>query len=245
MKINREIIVNKAKKWFKSQDKRGILLGVTDSFRSTLTAKIWTEAIGAENIVALMFSDRSIYNSESHGYKINLCNQLGIRVFEKDMYQVFLSFDSPLFTKEIRKGIAPKIRRILFESYSESMNLAIASTIGYSEINILNGVNDCDLISLAEEYNLPEKLINLFKSKSIENNNGVEPNIIENLKDMPEKNTISISESIVEIKQDNVQENIQDNTQEQEQSANNEIEEQPVVKATPKKKSTGRPKSVK
>src|SRR3989344_5315481 len=163
--------------YFKKNKVEKAVIGLSGGIDSALSAKLVADAIGKENVHALIMPMKDLSSEENVNDAIEFCKLIGIsysKIYINDFVKEFekLGWGQG---KTAKMNIASRIRAVILYNYANSNNALVIGTsnktelmLGYFtkygdgavDIEVIGDLFKTDEFGLARFLGLPEKIIN-------------------------------------------------------------------------------------
>jgi NAD+ synthase len=132
-----ERVVNKTADYFKKAGIRNAVVGLSGGIDSALTAKILCEALGKENVFALIMPAKTTCKRDTE-HAIAFCKTLGIKykVVPIDPILKEIEASGLIKGKLARANAKARVRMLLLYSYANSKNALVVGTSNRSELEL-------------------------------------------------------------------------------------------------------------
>lgn len=171
-----ERAVKKTAEYFEKASVRKAVLGLSGGIDSALAAKLLCDAIGKENVFAILMPD-AISSRKDIEHAVGLCKLLGIKHKVINIEPILRQIrKSSLIKSRLAEGNAKaRIRMVLLYAYANSNRALVVGTTNRTELKLgyftKYGDGGCDLMPLAGFYKseifklasmlgLPQEIIN-------------------------------------------------------------------------------------
>lgn len=170
-------LVSGLKKYFADNHFIKAVLGVSGGVDSALTLLIAVEALGAENITALIMPELGLSNSENTEHAKSLCDFLKVKYHYQPINPFLVDFRS-LAWKQNRiaeMNTKARARAVLLYNFANTENALVLGTsnksellLGYgtkygdlaADVEIIAELYKTEVIELASHVGLPEEIVN-------------------------------------------------------------------------------------
>ena len=177
-------LVAGVKKFFEEQHfKRGVL-GLSGGVDSALTLKIAVDALGAENITALIMPELGLSKQENIDHAKLLCEFLEVAYFYQPINQFVVDFKNLPWGPSTLAGMNTKarIRSVLLYHYANSERALVLGTsnksellLGYgtkfgdlaADVEVIADLYKTEVIALADHIGLPLEIVNKTPSAEL------------------------------------------------------------------------------
>ena len=173
---NTKRIIGKTREYFKESNAKGLVFGLSGGLDSATAAYLLKEAVGKENITALLMPDTKITSKESLDDSIQVAEALGINYYIVTLDKSIDSFkELPWKQNAVAEAnLKARLRMLLLYNYANSNNCFVAGTsnrteclLGYftkygdgaADFLLLAGVLKTELKQVAEELGVPKHII--------------------------------------------------------------------------------------
>lgn len=172
-----EKLVNGLKEYCtKYQFKRGVL-GVSGGVDSSLTLKIAVDALGPENITALMMPELGLTKQENTDHAKILCRFLGVNCYYQPINPFLMDFSILSWkpTPRAHMNTKARIRAVLLYNFANTENALVLGTsnkseslLGYgtkygdlaADIEVIGDLFKTEVVALADMIGLPPEIVN-------------------------------------------------------------------------------------
>ena len=177
MKQVYNVLIHGIKAYFKKNNFKNAVIGLSGGLDSMLSAKLVIDSIGKENLKALIMPLKGLSSEENIQDAIEFCTLNGIDyslIFVNDFVKEFEKLDWEQ-NKVAEMNTTSRIRAIILYNYANSNNALVIGTSNKTEISLGyftkygDGAVDIEVIGdlfkteakkLAEFLKIPEKIIN-------------------------------------------------------------------------------------
>lgn len=156
--------------------KRGVL-GLSGGVDSALTLKIAVDALGAENITALIMPELGLTKGENIDHAKILCQFLGVNCYYQPINPFIMDFSIVSWKPSPRAHMNTKarIRAVLLYSFANTENALVLGTsnkseslLGYgtkygdlaADIEVIGDLFKTEVVALADMIGLPPEIVN-------------------------------------------------------------------------------------
>lgn len=170
-------LIKGIKEYFKKNNIKKAVIGLSGGVDSALSLRLAADAIGNSNITALIMPEKSLTKKENVEDAVRLCKSLKIR-FKIIEINSFLKNFKKLNLKQNKDSwinLKPRIRMLILYNYANANNRLVIGTsnktelkLGYftkygdgaCDIEVIGDLYKTEVIKLAEYLKLPLKIIN-------------------------------------------------------------------------------------
>jgi len=169
-------IVSETKAYFKKAGFSKAVLGMSGGLDSSVCAYIAKDAVGAENVFALLMPENGLTSDESTNDAVELADSLGIAYSVQEINTHIDEFKKlPWKQTDWSAGnIKPRVRMMMLYNYANANSALVMGTsnksellLGYgtkhgdlaSDIMPIGNIYKTDLIEIAKYLKLPKKII--------------------------------------------------------------------------------------
>lgn len=183
-------LVKATKQYFKKAKIKKAVIGLSGGIDSSLSLKLTADAIGNNNVTALIMPERGLTKKEDIKDAINFCKSLKVNYKIIEINPILKNFKKIWRQNKISWiNLKPRIRMLLLYNYANVNNALVIGTSNKTELTLgyftKYGDGACDLAiigdlyktevrALAKYLKLPKKIINktpsagLFKGQTDE-----------------------------------------------------------------------------
>jgi len=180
------------KKYFKKANIKKAVIGLSGGIDSALSLKLVADAIGKNNITALIMPEKGLTKLQDVKDSINLCKSLKVNHKIIEINKILKNFKKQKQTAWI--NLKPRIRMLILYNYANLNNALVIGTsnktelrLGYftkygdgaCDIEVIGDLYKTEVIALARYLKLPESIITktpsagLFKGQTDEKEIGL------------------------------------------------------------------------
>ena len=177
-------LVNGLKKYFTQHHfKRGVL-GVSGGVDSALTLKIAADALGAENVTALLMPELGLTKQENIDHAKTLCQFLGVNFYFQPINNYLTDFGLVPWKPAslAHMNTKARIRAVLLYSFANTERALVLGTsnksetlLGYgtkygdlaADIEVIADLFKTEVVALADHIGLPPEIVNKTPSAEL------------------------------------------------------------------------------
>ncbi|MEK9132801.1 MAG: NAD(+) synthase [Patescibacteria group bacterium] len=169
------VLVLGLKKYFTKNNFKRAVLGVSGGVDSALVLKIAVDALGSQNVTALIMPELGLSNPENMEHAKVLCEYFGVTVFYQPINGFLMDFSTPPWKPSALAHINTKarIRAVLLYNYANTEHALVLGTsnksellLGYgtkygdlaADIEVIGELFKTDVIKLADYIGLPPEI---------------------------------------------------------------------------------------
>jgi len=170
-------IVSGIQNYFKENNFKNAVLGVSGGLDSSVTLKLTVDALGAENIAAIMMPETSITSPENIMHAKTICEFLNVKYIQHPINNYMLPYAMLPWKQSNTAYINTKarIRSVILYNFANTFSALVIGTSNKSELLLGYGTKHGDLAAdilplgdlyktevkeLAEFIGLPKEIIN-------------------------------------------------------------------------------------
>ncbi len=163
-------------KYFKNSGFEKAVIGVSGGIDSALALKLTVDAIGAENITALLMPEKGVSSEENVLHAKKLCEFLGVKSHSITINKFLLDFLAfPWQSNDLAQiNTKARLRMLILYNYSNTHNALVIGTsnktelvLGYgtkygdlaADIEVLGDLLKEEVYKLAEHIGLPKEFL--------------------------------------------------------------------------------------
>ena len=168
-------LIEEIKDYFWNNDVNKAVIGLSGGIDSALSARLVSDAIGKENLRALIMPVKGLSSEENVKDAIDFCNSIGIEyylIYINDFVKEFKRFRWQ--TKIAKMNTLARIRAVILYNYANSKKSLVIGTsnkteimLGYFtkygdgavDIEVISDMFKTDEIKLAKFLKIPKKII--------------------------------------------------------------------------------------
>ncbi|MEM4663267.1 MAG: NAD+ synthase [Candidatus Diapherotrites archaeon] len=149
-------ILVKTREYFKKASKQKAVFGLSGGIDSALVAKLLADALGHENVLALIMPDKK--NDKNVKDAIYLCELLGISYKVINIQPICKKILETIKTKDpiVRGNISARVRMVLLYAHANMLNALVVGTSNKTELTLgyftKYGDGGCDLLPIGDLY---------------------------------------------------------------------------------------------
>jgi len=199
MKKTYNKLVKGIKKYFKKSGLNKAVIGLSGGIDSALSLRLVSDAIGNENVLALLLPERGLTKWQNVKDAINLCKSLKIK------YKIIEINPILDYFKKIRQNnvswtnLKPRIRMLILYDFANVNNALVVGTsnktelrLGYftkhgdgaCDLEVIGNLYKTDVWELSKYLRLPEDIINKIPSAELSQGQTDEGDIGEKYKEI-------------------------------------------------------------
>jgi len=170
-------IIEGIKNYFNKNKIKKTVIGLSSGIDSSLSAKLVSDAIGKENLHALIMPVKGISSEENIKDAVEFCKAMGIGyslIYINDFIKEFENLEWKQ-NKIAKMNTASRIRAVILYNYANTHNALVIGTsnktelkLGYftkygdgaCDIEVIGDLFKTEVIELAKYLKIPEKIIN-------------------------------------------------------------------------------------
>lgn len=170
-------LVSGLKKYFIDNHFAKAVLGVSGGVDSALTLLIAVEALGAENVTALIMPELGLTNPENIDHAKTLCDFLKVKYHYQPINPFLIDFNSLPWkpNRLAQMNIRARIRAVLLYNFANTENALVLGTsnkseflLGYgtkygdfaADVEVIADLYKTEVIQLASYVGLPAEIVN-------------------------------------------------------------------------------------
>ena len=144
--------------YFKENGFQQAVLGLSGGIDSSLTLKIATDALGTENVTAILMPENGVSKQENIAQSKTLCDFFNVKYFMQPINQILLSFSTLPWKQNQTAYINTKarLRGLILYNYANAYDALVLGTSNKSELLLGYGTKygdlAADLYVLADLY---------------------------------------------------------------------------------------------
>jgi NAD+ synthase len=171
-----EQIVNGIQRYFRKAHKTRAVIGVSGGVDSSLTLKLAVDALGAENVIAVIMPELGITDKENINHAKGLCDFLEVEYYYLPINSFVQEFRHVPWhgNKIAAMNIKARIRMLMLFHYANSFNALVLGTsnrseilLGYgtkygdlaADIEVIGSLLKTEVIKLARQVGLPDEIV--------------------------------------------------------------------------------------
>lgn len=183
-KIHHNIVKNLKTFFEKNEFKRGVI-GLSGGIDSALTLNLTVEALGKENVTALILPEKGLTKEENISNATALARSLGVRFEIIDIKPFLHTFKNLPWTQNqmAKMNLKPRIRMCLLYNFANANKALVLGTsnkselkIGYGtkygdlagDVEVIGNLYKKDVYELARYLQIPEYFLNAIPSAELE-----------------------------------------------------------------------------
>ncbi|MBU0628541.1 MAG: NAD+ synthase [Nanoarchaeota archaeon] len=201
MKKTYKNLVKNIKRYFKRNKIKKAVIGLSGGIDSALSLRLVADAIGGENITALLMPEKGLTKRENVDDAVELCKFLRVKYRIIEINPMLERFKN-LGIKQNKQSwinLKPRIRMLVMYNYANASNSLVIGTsnktelaLGYftkygdgaCDIEVIGELYKTEVWSLSKYLNLPERIINKKPSAELYHQHTDEGEIGESYKDI-------------------------------------------------------------
>lgn len=188
-------ILSGIQKFFKEMPEKRAVLGVSGGIDSTVCLKLMVDALGSENVTAIIMPEKGISNEENTSHAKALCSFFGVETYLVPINSFIIEF-MPLPWKPSELALIntkSRLRTNILYNFANTRNGIVIGTANKTDLSLGYGAKHGDLAAdifiigdlfkdevqkLAEHLELPDELLTktpsgeLYKGQTDENELG-------------------------------------------------------------------------
>ncbi|MBL7055070.1 NAD+ synthase [Candidatus Woesearchaeota archaeon] len=169
-------IIKNIKDYFKKNNIQKAVIGLSGGIDSAVSVRLVVDAIGKDNVFALMLPEKSLTKKENIKDAVESCKDLGIR-YHIGYIDDFLDAFKKLKWKQNKNAMVnlkPRTRMCILYNYANAHNALVIGTsnktelmLGYftkhgdgaADIEVIGDLFKTEVVKLAEYLKIPKKII--------------------------------------------------------------------------------------
>ncbi|MBI2639124.1 NAD+ synthase [Candidatus Peregrinibacteria bacterium] len=179
-----EALVNGLKKYFADRNFKRGALGLSGGVDSSLTLKIAADALGAENVTALLMPELGLTKQENIDHSKLLCQFFGVNCFYQPINNFLTDFSIVPWRPSALAHMNTKarVRAVLLYNYANTENALVLGTsnksellLGYgtkygdlaADVEVIGDLYKTEVVALADHVGLPPEIVNKTPSAEL------------------------------------------------------------------------------
>ncbi|MBN1155984.1 NAD(+) synthase [Candidatus Woesearchaeota archaeon] len=177
-------LVGETRKFFRKSGFKKAVVGVSGGIDSVLCARLLVDALGKENVAALIMPERGVSLKDNIDDAVSYCKKLRIKYFLVPVNEFVKEFDNPKWKQNnISKiNVRSRIRAVLLYNYANANNALVCGTsnktellLGYftkygdgaCDFELIGSLHKSEVYLLSEHLGLPQKIIDKIPSADL------------------------------------------------------------------------------
>lgn len=169
-------LINEIKLFFKKNNRKKAVIGLSGGIDSSLSAKLVADAIGKKNVRGLIMPIKGLSSKENIKDSVELCKLIGMEYSIIYINEFIKNFERFKWQNKIaRMNTASRIRAVILYNYANSKNAFVIGTsnkteimLGYFtkygdgavDIEVIGSLFKTEEIELAKYLKIPKNIIN-------------------------------------------------------------------------------------
>ncbi len=179
-----EALVKGLKKYFADRNFKRGALGLSGGVDSSLTLKIAVDALGAENVTALLMPELGLTKQENIDHSKLLCQFFGVNCFYQPINNFLTDFSIVPWRPSALAHMNTKarVRAVLLYNYANTENALVLGTsnksellLGYgtkygdlaADVEVVGDLYKTEVVALADHVGLPPEIVNKTPSAEL------------------------------------------------------------------------------